>query len=319
MHLGFLPHQLDARLRQARHVALVGHTQPDADCLGALTAFAAYAEGYGTPVELYCATPVPPHLRFLPGASRVQQTLRGNYDVVVVLDCGDLRHAQLDAQHAALRKGTTVANIDHHHTNTRFGQLNLVQPEAASTTEILCYYFRQLGVGFTPSLATSLLVGILGDTGGFQHTNTTPAVLRVAADLVSAGASLPYVHELAFHDKTLATLQCWGRVLSRITVNQRLGVATAVVTRADLAGQPDEPAAASGLANFLNTIGGVRAVLVLVEQADGTVRGSLRSKDPLLDVAKFATLMGGGGHRMAAGFTVQGRLAQTSEGWRVVT
>lgn len=296
---------------------LVGHAQPDADCLGSLSAFSTYLDGLGGAVELYCPTLIPPNLRPLPNLERLRTVASGSYDAIIFLDCGNLHQAQVNSDRLAAWRPALVVNIDHHHTNARFGDLNLVHPQAAATTEILYHYFRQLRLPLSPTLATPLLAGILGDTGGFHHPNTTPGVLRAAADLVAAGASLPQVHHLAFQDKTVGMLQCWGRVLSRLTVSPRTGMAVAVVTRADLAGQPDA-AAASGLANFLNTVGGVRAVLVLVEQADGTVRGSLRSRDPLLDVSKFATLCGGGGHKMAAGFTVKGRLAETSTGWKIV-
>lgn len=319
MQLGLLPQQLDAQLSQIGSALLVGHAQPDADCLGALTAFAAYLDGRGCAADLYCATPAPAQLQFLPGATRVRSVVNGSYEVVVVLDCGDLHHAHLTPERISELSPWLVVNIDHHQTNTRFGDCNLVRPEAASTTEILFHYFRALQVPLTPALATSLLVGIVGDTGGFYHANTSPAVLTVTAELVAAGASLPELFTVAFGDKTVPALQRWGPVLSRIRLHPRHLVALAVITRADLAGLPDQAAAASGMANFLNTLDGVRAVIVLVEQADGTIRGSLRARDPLLDVAKFATLCGGGGHQLAAGFTIRGRLEPTAEGWRIVT
>lgn len=318
MHLGMLPTQIETELRPLRRVLLVGHASPDADCLGSLSAFGSYVTGLGGLPELFCPTPPPAHLRFLPAARQLKTTLGGTYEAAVVLDCGDLTHAQLTPSRLTALGIPLVINIDHHHTNTRFGHLNLVEPSAAATAEILYHFFRQRQVPVTPSVATALLSGILADTGGFQHANTSPTTLRTAAELVSAGASLLEVHRQTFRDKSVSTLQCWGRVLSRLTVNPKSGVAVAIVTRDDLAGQPDEQAAASGLANFLNTLGGIRAVVVLVEQADGTVRGSLRSRDPLLDVSKFATLCGGGGHKLAAGFTVKGRLEQTENGWRVI-
>lgn len=318
MQLGLLPRQIDSQLQQSRRVLLAGHTDPDADCLGALTAFASYLEGAGRTVDVYSATPAAGGLRFLPGATRVRQTYAGPYDAVVVLDCGDLRHTQLSSAMLAQWGNPLLVNIDHHHTNTRFGTVNLVQPEAASTTEILHHYFVQLDVRRTPDMATSLLAGILGDTGGFQYGNTTPEVLAAAADLVAAGATLSALADLTFKDKTLVSLQCWGHVLARLRVNPALGVATAVISRVDVPRLSGQSESMSGLANFLNSLSGVRAVVVLTEQDDGTVRCSLRSKDPLLDVSTFATLCGGGGHKLAAGFTIKGKLEETTNGWRIV-
>ena len=318
MQFEFSPQQLDAQFARVRTAVLVGHIQPDADCLGSLTAFAPYLESRGCAVTLYCATPAPARLQFLPGVSRLRTTAPGPYDAVVVLDCGDLKHACVTSAQLAHWSPRLVVNIDHHQTNMRYGDINLVQPTAASATEILYHYFRALDFPVTPQVATSLLAGIVGDTGGFHHANTSPAVLNAAAELVAAGASLPALFSIAFGDKTVPALQRWGPVLSRITVHPRYQVALAVITRADLSGLPDEAAAASGMANFLNTLDGVRAVVVLVEQADGTIRGSLRARDPLLDVAKFATLCGGGGHKLAAGFAIKGRLQETPQGWKIV-
>ncbi|MDD5110036.1 MAG: bifunctional oligoribonuclease/PAP phosphatase NrnA [Patescibacteria group bacterium] len=318
MQLGSLPLQVEEQLHRTRRVLLIGHTQPDADCLGSLSAFAGYLQHFGVAAELYCPTPAPPRLRFLDGVDRLRQTYSGAYDAVVALDCGDLSHAKLPWPLHDTLGSPLVVNIDHHHTNARFGHINLVYPEAASTTEILYHYFRTLDYALPPTLATSLLAGILGDTGGFQYSNTTPGVIVAAAGLIAAGASLPYSADLTFSDKTVPALQCWGRVLSRLTVSPQLQVAIAVISRADLADLPNPIADISGLANFLNSLSGVRAILVLIEHEDGTIRGSLRSRDPLLDVSKFATLMGGGGHRMAAGFTIKGRLEETASGWRII-
>ena len=319
MHLGSIPQQLEAACRQAARVLLVGHREPDADCLGALGAFALYLEWCGVTVDLYCGTVAPPRLGFLPGISRLETSLHGPYTVVVVLDCGDLTHAGITSERLRALGASVVGNIDHHRTNPRYGTHNLVRPEASSTTEILYHYLRQQRAPMTPPLATALLAGILGDTGGFRHPNTTPAVLATAAELVSAGADWHQLRKLTFQDKSVAMLQSWGRVLSRIVRHPAYDMAIAVVPRQDLVGAPDAAVAISGLANFLNTLGDVRAVLVLVEQADGTIRVSLRSRDPLLDVSAFATLGGGGGHKLAAGFTLKGRLVELPPGWRIVT
>lgn len=319
MHLGGFPQKLEVELRRARRILLIGHQNPDADSLGSLTAFSRYAEGFDGTIDAYCEPPFPSRLRFLPGATRLQPVMNGPYDLAVVLDCGDLLHARLSRERLEELGSPLVVNIDHHQTNANFGDLNLVAPQAASTTEILYHYFRAVGVSLTPEFATSILAGILGDTGGFHYANTSPAALAAAADLVAHGASLPEIYDITLKDKNVAALQRWGHVLSRITVSPAHGVATVVIRRRDLEGLDDERTAASGLANFLNGLSGVRAVLVLVEQNDETVRGSLRSRDPLLDVSKFATLMGGGGHKLAAGFTVKGRLEETPNGWQITS
>jgi len=318
MHLGSFPQELEAQLRRARRVLLIGHQNPDADSLGSLTAFSHYADGFSGAIDMFYEPPFPPRLRFLPGVTRFQPVMNGPYDLAIVFDCGDLLHARLTRERLEELGAPLVVNIDHHQTNANFGDLNLVAPHAASTTEILYHYFRALGVFITPELATSILAGILGDTGGFHYANTSPAALAAAADLVAHGASLPKLYDITLKDKNVAALQRWGHVLSRIAVSPAYGVATVVISRSDLAGLADERTAASGLANFLNGLAGVRAVLVLVEQDDLTIRGSLRSRDPLLDVSKFATLLGGGGHKLAAGFTVKGKFEETAKGWRII-
>ena len=246
MHLGSFPTQLESHLQGAAHVLVAGHMQPDADCLGSLAALGHYLRERDCHTTLYCATPPPPMLRRLPGLHQLSAELPSRCELAFVVDSGDLLHAGLTRERLGELGNPVVVNIDHHQTNTQFGTLNLVLPSAA-TTEILYHYFRQVGFSLDPDLATALLSGIVGDTGGFQHPNTTPQVLAVAAELTAAGASLPEVVTLVFHDKTVPALRCWGRVLSKLKVNSALGVAVAVLSARDHADLSDPTAATSGL------------------------------------------------------------------------
>lgn len=315
---------LASAIQGADRILLVTHTQPDADAIGSITAMAEYLAALGKPPVLYCPTAPSPHLSALPHVLRWTRGISDpgrltglRADLIISLDASDFERS-LPAEHRARLAGTpTVANIDHHVTNPGFGAINIILPEAASTTEILARYFQQVGQPVTPAMAASLLLGIVGDTSAFTNANTTPATLAAAADLVAAGADPRLIAVGMSSRLPLPLLRLWGTALARLRRHPRTGLAVTAL-RADELAEFDDPAAATdGLSNFLNRLGDVRAVLVLREQADGTVRGSLRTNDDLIDVAKLATLMGGGGHRKAAGFTLNGRLVETATGWRI--
>ncbi len=316
---------LDAAVRAAGRILLVTHTQPDADAVGSITAMAEYAAALGKSPVRYCPTPVPAHLTPLPhlvrwtrGISDASSLAGLRVDLVISLDASDFERSLPQEVRAQLAGTPMVANIDHHVTNPGFGAINLIVPEAASTTEILLRYFHEVGHAVTPATAASLLLGIVGDTSAFTNANTTPATLAAAADLVAAGAPTQLIANGMSSRLPLPLLRLWGTALARLRRHPRTGLAVTALTAAELAGVDDPAAATDGLSNFLNRLGDVRAVLVLREQAGGTVRGSLRTNDDLIDVAKLATLMGGGGHRKAAGFTIRGKLADTAGGWKIV-
>src|SRR3989338_7301736 len=325
MDIGSTGHKIQRAINGGKRFLLVVHRQPDADALGSLAAVGEWLERLGKSYVAFCREVRPGSANpsflidrndLLTDASALQREV---FDAVIVLDSGDLGHAGLDDLLPRFVSQPTIINIDHHATNHGFGSLNLVDPAAASTTPILYRLFHGLEVPLSPTIATALLAGIIFDTTSFTNPNTTKAALEIAAQLLLAGARLPSINELLLRNKTVDTLRLWGTALARLQPHPAWGITTTVITAADVAGLKDPGEATSGIANFLNNLEGATVVLVLQQEAGGKIKGSLRTNSHLIDLAKLATMLGGGGHKNAAGFTIEGTLIQTTEGqWQVV-
>jgi phosphoesterase RecJ-like protein len=181
---------------------------------------------------------------------------------------------------------------------------------------MLYHLIQHLNVRITPEMATSLLTGILTDTTHFANPNTTPTVVDVAAKLMARGADHKKITQATMRNKNMATLKLWGRALSRLAYNEHSGVVSTVITLRDLEECGADADASTGIANFLNTLSEGKIALVLQEEPHGIVKGSFRTTSDV-DVAALAQQFGGGGHKIAAGFKVKGKLVETGLGWHV--
>ncbi len=258
-------------------------------------------------------------VNFEPLATDTQLLFNNRYDLVIILDSSDLQYAGVTDISAKFSPKPTIINIDHHFTNQNFGSINLVDPTAVSTTEIIYHFFKLLKVKISPRIASVLLAGIIGDTYNFTNPNTNYQSLATASDLLLAGARLEQVSDSILKNKTIDTLKIWGKILVRLKYNPKLKVVSTVVTENDLKDQSSGQEVTEGVANFLNNLAGVKAALILQQQEPGIIKGSLRTNDDLIDVSKLAKMLGGGGHRKAAGFKVKGQLVRTESGqWQII-
>jgi phosphoesterase RecJ-like protein len=168
-------------------------------------------------------------------------------------------------------------------------------------------------------MATCLLTGIFTDTGSFMHDSTSPDILKLAASLMGKGARLSHIAHETYQKKELSGLKIWGRALSRIIMNEKTGATVSVITAQDLTECGATLDDLSGVVNMLNTLPETKYALLLTEYEPGKIKGSLRSEPHKgVDVGVMAKKMGGGGHRLAAGFEVEGHLVEVDGKWRVV-
>lgn len=310
--------QINEQINKANNILLVTHQNPDGDALGSICALAIYLEKIGKPYQIFDFGVVPPYFYFLPGLYRLQQNITGqpaNYDLIIVLDCGDLKLTGLPAK---FRQNIFLINIDHHFSNADYGDLNLVDKSATSTTEVLTNFLKQTDIEIDKNLATCLLTGIVNDSNNFTNPATRLSSFQLAAYLMGKGAKLSEITNNSFNNKSLNALRFWGRALMRLKNNESLGLLNVVVSRQDLKLYDISEQDMEGLTDFLISSSSGRAVLVLRELPGGQIRGSLRSISDSIDVSKLAKVLGGGGHKKAAGFTINGRLKQNQSGWEVV-
>lgn len=306
------------RLRESQKVLLGTHEHPDGDALGSVLALWHALRLQGKEVTAFIPDPAADFFEYLPGFDHLT-TKKPNvpdFDMVVLLDYTQLYRTHLEEE--ARAHANTVC-IDHHYDNQAEAKINLIVPEAAATAQIVAEMFRQEGVSLTQDIATCLLTGIFTDTGSFMHDSTTPDILNLASELMRKGARLSHIAHETYQKKGLPALRAWGRALSRVAVSENTGASVSVLTYQDLQECGATLDDLSGVVNLLNTLPETRFSLLLTEYEPGKIKGSLRSEPHKnVDVSQIAKKLGGGGHKLASGFEVQGQIVQVDGTWRVV-
>lgn len=309
------------RLSDSEKTLLVAHQNPDGDAIGSVLALSHFLDKTIGENHVFCITEPVPSFEFLPGIERIRTDpsifQKVKFDTLVILDSGDLEYSGIKTHLENLKHSPQILNIDHHPTNENFGHLNLVETDAASTTDILFRLFNHNRFRIDKNIATCLLTGIITDTGSFSNLATTAQAIKNASELLINGARAKDIINHALAKQSVGVLKLWGRAFSRLVKNSHTNVAITVITQKDFAECEVNGESAEGIANFLNNLNGAKAVLVLKEQEDGTIKGSLRTTQDNIDVSKFARLFGGGGHKKAAGFTIKGRIMETGGGWKI--
>lgn len=312
-----LSKEIYQKLLTSERVLLIPHQKPDGDAMGAVTALATFLDNHGIYRHIWCLTPPPAGLMFLPHATEVSSdpTLwqTETFDTIVVVDSGDLVYNGSGPFIDALPYRPTIINIDHHATNQNYGNINLVVTSASSTNEILYSFFSINREPITPLMATSLMTGLITDTGTFTNAGTSRISLSVGGELIRRGADYKKIKQEIINDKTLPALRLWGEVLSRLTLHEPTKIAYTYVAQEDLIKFNVNEEEAEGIANLLNFLDEGRAIMVLKGRPDGSVKGSFRTTLANVNVSAWAQLFGGGGHVKAAGFAVELPLEQAIE------
>jgi phosphoesterase RecJ-like protein len=300
-------------LRGAQRISAFCHENPDGDTLGAALAIAMAAERLGKEAEVVSVDPPPPFLAFLPGVERVRRRPGLEPDVAVVVDAGELsRIGSVATEEADWFARARIVNIDHHVSNPGYGEAVWIDPEAAATCELVTLLLPELGVSLDAQLATALMAGIVQDTHTFAHPNATARTLRVAAELVDAGAPLAAINRAVYADKPFSTLALWGLMLAGI--GQRAGgrIVFASMTAAMLASTGEQPTASEGFVDLLGSTRLADVTILFKEVGPQETRVSVRTS-ALADAVAIASAFGGGGHPRAAGCTLQAGLEDARE------
>jgi phosphoesterase RecJ-like protein len=293
-------------LRSQERFVVVAHENPDGDALGSLLGAALGLRALGKDVVMYLSDrgPTPPEYRFL-DLSEVQRDLPADIEerVVIAVDCANARRIAEGTQ--AVDRARFVIDVDHHHDNSRFGDVNLVVPEASSTAEVIRDILRELDVDLTPRIAEALYVGLVTDTGRFQYTNTTPKALRLAAELVEAGADVHEIFQHVYETVQFAKLKLLARALERAASFEGGALVVSYLLREDFAEAGAEEPYSEGIIDHLRAVEGSEMVALIREppREGPTHRISLRSSHDEIDVSAIARKRGGGGHPQAAGFS----------------
>jgi len=252
---------------------------------------------------------VPSPFRFLPGSENVVTTGPGDHDLIIGLDASEPSRYG-DVYRPGEHPDVPLLVIDHHITNNGFGTVDLIDPEAAATAEMLVELIQELGVELDARVATCLLAGLLMDTQGFRTSNTTPRTLGVAMRLMEAGANLTELTHRLFETRSLASLRLLGRALTHMHLEGR--ILWSEIAQATLQECEATSGDASGIVNILGSTRDADVAVLFREQPDGSVDVGMRSV-PGVNLAPVALRLGGGGHPQAAGCILPGPLPQARQ------
>jgi phosphoesterase RecJ-like protein len=299
------PGALDA-LRRAERVALICHASPDSDCIGGMMALTHALRRLGKTAHPLSPDPVPDYLQHVPGSPEIRAAVEQlpDVDLVVTVEAASLERTDPIGTNARAQiEQLPLLNVDHHASNTGYGTERVFEPRAASVCEVLYRVIGDLGVEIDPTIAYCLLTGVIGDTRSFRTSNTTPETLRIAGELIAAGAPLTQVSDAVHKYRRASELAVWSEVLGRVRCED--DVLWTWVTHEDAARRGLTIEQIDGIVEFLSDTRDVAASVILKLIEPGRIRVSMRS-DGRVDLTKVAANWGGGGHPQAAGCTIRG-------------
>jgi phosphoesterase RecJ-like protein len=297
-----------ADLRLAERPIVVTHENPDGDALGSLIAMQGILSAIGKRCEMFIDDrdlPLPQEYAFLPLTNLICEPPADFRDrTIVFLDCGNLARNPAQEFGAA---GVHIVNIDHHHDNTRFGTVNLVDDRASCTAEIVWTLMHALGVRATRTVANALYVGLMTDTGRFMYENTGRGAHLMAADLIDAGVDVNDLYRRVYEDVPYGKLALLARGLSNVERYDDGRLTMSALSVSDFNDSQAEESYSEGLVDHLRAVEGTEVAALVRDRIGDGLGGqrkvSLRSATGRIDVSAIARAQGGGGHRQAAGFS----------------
>jgi len=309
--------QIINHIKEASHILLASHSGPDGDAVSSLLALGLAIGKLGRKTTIYNASPIPAVYRFLPSVERIVRHIKkaNTYDLALVLDCGNL--PRIGEAYSTVSQIPVVINIDHHISNTGFGDIQLVDPLACSTAEIVYRLIKAMDVPIDNAMATSLYTGILTDTGSFRFSSTNQAAFAISQEMAELGVEPHDVAQHVYGTYSLGRIKLLNLALDSIEISDNGKLSIMTVTGAMFAETRTQPEDADGMINYARRIEDVKVAALIHEQKNGTTNSngrcryhvSLRS-DGSVDVAAIAGSFGGGGHTSAAGFQVETTLTK---------
>ncbi|MFH1624942.1 MAG: bifunctional oligoribonuclease/PAP phosphatase NrnA [Pseudomonadota bacterium] len=296
-------------IRKNQTFLIASHINPEGDAIGSALALAISLDSIGKEVTVFNQDPTPQILQFLPKSAEIIHEIDEscNFDAVFVLDCSDLE--RLGTGVNSIKGMKKIINIDHHITNTRFGDLELVNPRSSSTAELVYAIIKNIPVEITREVAVNIYTAILTDTGAFCNSNTTVEAFRIATEMVGIGVNPGEIAEKVYQSQPASRLRLLGLVLNSLEIFDNGRIASVVVTLSMLREAGAGPDLTEDIVNYPKSVLGVKVAVLFREVARKFYKTSFRSHNDV-NVADIAREFGGGGHPNASGCTIQGSLAE---------
>ncbi len=301
--------EVAAAIEAAESILLVSHFAPDGDAVGSLLGLAGALQAQGKNITSAIDGGAPPDLAFVPRSETILPALtRGKFDLMVALDSSDVGRVGVAGAYG-LAHSQTVINIDHHPTNTCYGDIHLIVPSAVATTEIVFDLLNYLNLPLNLDIASALLTGLITDTHGFRISATKSRTLEIAQTLMLAGAPLARIMAQTLNRRPYAEVELWKRALPSAQLEG--GVISAIITQADIKQAGLRRTGDGGLVTHLVNVAEAKVSVVFKELPGGKIEIGFRAK-PGFDVASLAFQLGGGGHTLASGCTLAGSVEEVA-------
>ena len=287
-------------IKKSDKIAIIAHIMPDGDTLGSCLALNNSLRDMGKRVDLYCQDSIPSNYDFLKGIGHFKKEEGDKvlYDLAIAVDCSDLERMGTCAR--IFDKCNLTVNIDHHVSNTYFGEINYIDIKAAATGEIVFLIISELSSSIKRDSAEALYTAICTDSGSFTFSSTTSRTYRIAADLLDCGIDVNEITTRLFKSHSYERTMLLARALNSLTLYEENKVAIISITYEDILETEAKDSDSESMVNFAKDIIGIELGILLKETPQGTTKASFRSKDKI-DVSKLAGFFGGGGHKRAAG------------------
>jgi bifunctional oligoribonuclease and PAP phosphatase NrnA len=286
-----------ALLDRSQDVVCLAHKDADADSLGSALAFALALQQMGKTPHPVVPDPVPYLLDYLPGFDTLEKD-PARIDAIFTFDCATVQ--RFGEKRSLLESGIPVVNVDHHQSNTMYGSINLVEPEASASGQVTFRLLRALDAEISPAAATNLYAALLTDTGGYRHENTNEVALRLGADLVALGADPAWVALKSYKSMAVEALKLEGMAVAALREELDGRLIWSEVTQEMLRAAGADMQQSEGVIDLLQSIASMQLAVLFKETRPGFTKVSVRSRDSL-DATQLCTPFGGGGHRRAAG------------------
>ena len=306
--------QVAAHIRSSQRFFISSHQRSDGDAIGSAVGFALALRALGKEAQVVLDAKPPYYLQPFPGVDEVliSRDVGETRDASIVMEC-----SSLDRTGVSGLDRSPVLNIDHHVGNTHYGAINWIDESAAACTELVLTLIDAIGAPLTKDVATHIYLGLLTDTGSFHFSHITARSFEIARRCVEAGASPQWIARTHYDSNTLGRVRIFGSVLNTLELDASGRIALLTVTKAALSDTNASLDDTEGIINFPLSVKDVDAVAMFKEADNGEWRVSMRSKDAV-DVGGIARSFGGGGHKNAAGCTVQGQLRALQDQFRAL-
>ncbi|OGQ34631.1 MAG: hypothetical protein A3A72_08905 [Deltaproteobacteria bacterium RIFCSPLOWO2_01_FULL_38_9] len=301
-----------SEIKKGKNFLVCSHVGPDGDAMASTLAMGLGLEQLKKKVTYYNHDPVPENLRFLPASKKVITELKEtfNFDAVFVMDCGALE--RLGKKFAQFHGYKKIINVDHHASNDRYGDINYILSDAASSGEVVWKVLKKAGCKLTSDIATNLYCTLVTDTGSFRYSNTNEHTLKLASEMVAAGADPSTVSIHLFESQPYQAFQLLGRLLDRLKVSSDGRYSWSVIYQKDLKEVGTSYEVTEDFINYPRAIKGVEVAFLFKELPEGAYKISMRSKTHI-DVPQICMAFGGGGHKKAAACIIKGSFDDVSQ------